>query len=863
MAIPTITTPTPEKSNLEKVLVNVSKDFAAIKKSFARLNLGKKQETAIRSSQQSDVRRTAYKEKFSKVVKTENIDDGKRNLKDTTKSFFDSLSSIGGVLGTAFAYLGVAGIIKMLLSATGTGKYVSGFVTNIFTSITDLIKKTANFLLSIFQDSQVRAAFVKAFSSLFSFLGSLLYASFSLIKTLLTDNEVIQTLGRIVKSIFTVIFDGIIILTEIIKDLFNQNGAAIKDGVVQFLTEILRTLTVAFEVAKDVFTTAVNNPEFIDSMKNVFKNFWYLIVEAFKQDYKTASGETTNIWFEIGEIIGKMALFYGALLSAKVLLMKAVRDLSMAKFDFSKECDCGMVGPDDLDRDKKKPTGKGRKPSTKKGSVGDRLGKFGSDVAEGAKNLWGKVSSFGENIYNKAKGLGKAIYGYLENRIKSSARYFRAIFGNPSLRKKVNGIILQKLGQKVAEYFGKLATKATVAAAGITTGGVITVLMTALAVADTALLLYAIYELLFVTTDGEKEDGGYFPQMAAEIEKWLKENPETTPLPAPEEAPAATPNLAQLNKEGSRIGAGYAEAAAPSVAPMPIQMAPAPRSTTTPSQSAVASAESDVSKAQVIGAGSAAATAALQEKMKKGDVSAEPHEAGTDVLAQNLMGFVPGFKQFTAFDDAFHGKVSPGSKHNSGLAIDFTVNGGSKEYAAATAAVRKHLSDLGLGPGDVRVIDELNNPSSKATGPHIHVQFQSKEAADRYRSLFPNVQLTALAKESNDIGPVEGTPFTMAKNAMQEIPEQKQKSFASKMIEDMMGGMTALDEMSGGKLGLASSDMKSLMRGLEDELNKGTTFIDNSVKIASQKVEERIGSPRSVAQTNENVLSAILNRQTT
>lgn len=879
MAVPTITTPTSEKSNLEKILINVSKDFETIRKSFVKLSLGKKQETATRASQQTELRRSAYKEKFSKFVKSENIDDGKRNLKDITKSFLDSLRSIGGVLGTAFAYLGVAGIVKMLLSATGTGKYMSGFITNIFTSITDLIKKTANFLLSIFQDSQVRSAFVKAFSSLFTFLSSLFFAGFSLIKSLVSDNEVVQTLGRIVKTIFSMIFDGIIILTEIIKELFNQNGTAIKDGIVQFLTEILKTLTVAFEVSKDIFTSLVNDSEFVEAVKNVFRNFWYFVVEAFKQDYKTASGETTNIWAEIAEIIGKMALFYGALLSAKILLMKAVRDLSMAKFDFSKECDCGLVGPEDLpDKDKKKPTGKpGQKPQPKEKGKLDKIGegikKGYEGFKEGAKNVWGKVSAFGEKIYDKAAKLGSALKGYLESRLKSSARYFRAIFGNPALRKKVGGIIMQKLGQKAAEFFAKLATKAAVAAAGITTAGVVTVLMTALAIADTVLLLYGIYELLFVSTDGETEDGGYFPQIKSEIEKWLKDNPETSPTPAPPEEATPAASLAQLNKEGSKIGAGYAAAATPakpaptpiktvpSADSQPIQMAPAPASTT-PTQSAAMSAESDVAKTRVIGSGySEEATAALQTKMKKGDVSADAHEPGTDILAQNLMGFVPGFKQFTAFDDAFHGKVSPGSKHNAGLAIDFTVNGGSKEYAAATSAVRKHLADLGLGPGDVKVIDELNNPSSKATGPHIHVQFQSKEAADKYRSLFPNMALTAYSKEA---GPAEGTPFTMptaAKDTTQEIPEQKQKTFASKMIEDMMGGMLALDEMSGGKLGLASDDMKSMMRMLEDELNKGSLFVDNSIKIATQKVEERIGPVNNIAKTNEDVLSAILNRQ--
>ena len=137
---------------------------------------------------------------------------------------------------------------------------------------------------------------------------------------------------------------------------------------------------------------------------------------------------------------------------------------------------------------------------------------------------------------------------------------------------------------------------------------------------------------------------------------------------------------------------------------------------------------------------------------------------------------------------------------SSDLAIDFTVNGGSGEYARAASAIKKHLLDSGLNMSDFLVIDEMNNPSAKATGPHVHVQFQSKEAAAKYRGLYPNMPLTAFAKDTT---PSEGTPFTMPKPGQKETQlaqEQKDKkeTVAGLMMADLTKGMAALDEMTGG-----------------------------------------------------------------
>jgi hypothetical protein len=102
--------------------------------------------------------------------------------------------------------------------------------------------------------------------------------------------------------------------------------------------------------------------------------------------------------------------------------------------------------------------------------------------------------------------------------------------------------------------------------------------------------------------------------------------------------------------------------------------------------------------------------------------------AGAAALAQGIYSNVPGINRFTAFQDDFH--KGRNSAHNEGRAFDFTLKDGSKaSYAEAAAKVRAYLASVGVSG---TVIDEANFPSPGATAPHLHVQFNSNAAAQRY-----------------------------------------------------------------------------------------------------------------------------------
>jgi hypothetical protein len=74
---------------------------------------------------------------------------------------------------------------------------------------------------------------------------------------------------------------------------------------------------------------------------------------------------------------------------------------------------------------------------------------------------------------------------------------------------------------------------------------------------------------------------------------------------------------------------------------------------------------------------------------------------------------------FSAFNDSYH--RGPNSLHSKGRALDFTIADPSK--SAEIAAMVKGI------PGVSKVIDEYLNPSSHATGKHIHAEISAAAGA--------------------------------------------------------------------------------------------------------------------------------------
>lgn len=87
-------------------------------------------------------------------------------------------------------------------------------------------------------------------------------------------------------------------------------------------------------------------------------------------------------------------------------------------------------------------------------------------------------------------------------------------------------------------------------------------------------------------------------------------------------------------------------------------------------------------------------------------------------LARNLQTSMPGFK-ITALNDMYHKRNAPGSSHNSGTAMDFTIDPPPRNMMEA-ARIKQAVSEI--APGS-RVLDEYYaDKTSSTTGGHFHVQ---------------------------------------------------------------------------------------------------------------------------------------------
>ncbi|WP_336929985.1 hypothetical protein [Acinetobacter tandoii] len=109
-------------------------------------------------------------------------------------------------------------------------------------------------------------------------------------------------------------------------------------------------------------------------------------------------------------------------------------------------------------------------------------------------------------------------------------------------------------------------------------------------------------------------------------------------------------------------------------------------------------------------------------------------------LAQKQLGSV--LSRFTAFNDTYHKGTN--SKHATGNAFDFTIADASKSAEAVTQleSVAKRYGYV------VKVLDEYRNPSSRATGGHLHVSVLGfKGTADAAKQAQDELSLVAQTNE--------------------------------------------------------------------------------------------------------------------
>ena len=192
--------------------------------------------------------------------------------------------------------------------------------------------------------------------------------------------------------------------------------------------------------------------------------------------------------------------------------------------------------------------------------------------------------------------------------------------------------------------------------------------------------------------------------------------------------------------------------------------------------------------------------------LKKGDVQAEGKEIDPRLIeiAKQVQDNIPGFMQFTGFNDQFHNENAPGSKHTKGKAFDFVLNKPpSKEEGAK---ILSQLKALGIDYAQ----DEYNDPSSGATGGHIHGQLNAFDGGvfePRPGGVHVNLAEAGLREAAVPLNP--GEKIRVEKSEQENNPPKK----------DPLSTVMATDNASSSKSDQSAEMLAALHDLMEEKFN--------------------------------------------
>ena len=194
-------------------------------------------------------------------------------------------------------------------------------------------------------------------------------------------------------------------------------------------------------------------------------------------------------------------------------------------------------------------------------------------------------------------------------------------------------------------------------------------------------------------------------------------------------------------------------------------------------------------------------------------------EAGTYEFAsvmQKVLG--DDLKWFAAFNDRKH----KAGRHKQGLAFDMSlVDSGKSE--AVVKRMREMLLDTGFTEKDFGILDEYKTPSKNATGGHIHFNWRSPQAAQKFAENSGNVK----------------------KFATQGVYGVDKKTDAEKVVDESKAYVRSLDEQLA-MLGKNNEYEKALwittdgkFRGISAEQKKALTDAATSIDLKKKEIDQQ------------------------
>ena len=858
-------------NNLNQVLATVSKDFASLKVSISKLLQTKKIEGRNQYFERNRERRNAYGLKYDRATLDKRA-SLKNSLSDQAKTIKSSMSTFGGLFGNLLLIMGVAGIGKMLLSSE-TGKYFSKFLKSIFESVVDIIKKTGSLLLDIFQDLEVKQSLLKTFKAIFKFVGQFFVTSIGVAASLLKDSEVLQSLGKIVMGIFSAIAEVLKASYEILVEIASTNIETIKTAIVELFTKIVDVIVPLLGIMATVLS---KDGIFVTKIVEIASGILNLVLAALNQEYTNpTTGEKVNIWGEVAIMLGKGLLLAAAFVALKAKLFIWAAQVSASKaIGGSSNCDCGLVTPEPDKKPGGKPSSKPEKPSGKpnpRGTTGpgnkasERLSKF-KEVPKATRME--RFKYVVEKHWKKLLDLGtKLRYG-----------------------SKAVDVIVSFVTRKFTQFTGLRATifigqlLGYIVAAGVPTG-----IGNVIGWVSLGLNLW------------------FFGELTLDIIDYLGENSDAIIKEIEEEEKGSKQVKIQSVEEIQYDATGAAIGAVPmaSTAPTPAKQTAAAVPTATPSQAATVPAPAPQARPSNVPSGESIRDVIGQsEGGQSGYNATYGYGYGKqDPLIEKMFGVGKKLTDLSIGEVLMYAQARGGNKgavgkyqfmpstlrdlvsKASGYAIHhqtkFTPQVQDTLYGIFSQSNVKVLKANGIpitpenihlahAVGAGAAVKLIKHPDQNAniqdvlgykkevreTNPHLNVPiFKYRETlAAKYGG---GVGVSQLANLKAD----QAFPLNSSIGKLPAQTEEQKKSLTDIMFDDLNAQLAALDKMTGGKLGLSSGEMQANLRELEDKMRSQPSLFDFSTTVVMNTTKKEVSKgTTSLKDTNENILSAIMNR---
>ena len=871
-------------NNLNQVLATVSKDFASLKVSISKLLQTKKVEGRNQYFERNRERRTAYGLKYERATldKRASLKD---SLSDQAKTIKSSMSTFGGLFGNLLLIMGVAGIGKMLLSSE-TGKYFSKFLKSIFESVVDIIKKTGSLLLEIFQDLEVKQSLLKTFKAIFKFVGQFFVTSIGVAANLLKDSEVLQSLGKIVMGIFSAIAEVLKASYDILVEIASTNIETIKTSIVELFTKIVDVIVPLLGIMATVLS---KDGIFVTKIVQIASGVLNLVWAALNQEYTNpTTGEKVNIWGEVALMLGEGLLLAAAFVALKAKLLIWAFQINASKaLTGSSNCDCGDVTPSDMDKDDKKSD----KKSDKKRSSKNNPRKTATGPANKASQRPGlkqKELTKMERFTNLIKKYWKKLLDY-GTRLRYGSKVVDVVVS--FLTRKFRQVAAWKLTTYVVSLLTSLAVAAAGAAGSAATLGISALIATVVEGIIFAVNLYLGLQLAYDIIE-------YLCDNSDEIIKEIDRQTLGTQVESVEEiqydiangaAIGAVP-MASTAPTPAKQTAAAVPAAAPSqgsqAAPVPT---PAP-----PPQARPSNVLSGESIRDVIGkseGGQSGYNATYGYGYGKQDPLIEKMFGVGKKLTDLSIGEVLMYTEARGGNRGAVGKyqfmpttlthlVSKASGYAIHYQTKFTPEVQDTLYGIFSQSNVKVLKANGIvatpenihlahavgAEGAVKLIKHADQNANiqdvlgfkkevRETNPHLNVPiFKYRETLS---AKYGGGGLPQLASLKAD----QAFPLNSSIGKLPAQTEEQKKSLTDIMFDDLNAQLAALDKMTGGKLGLSSGEMQTNLRELEDKMRSQPSLFDFSTTVVMNTTKKEVSKgTTSLKDTNENILSAIMNR---